>query len=93
MIRECVTLTDRLNLGLSESELMEQILRISQGSDGQLISTLQDIRFGRQTEIEYLNLEIARVAASMQPELQLPRVELLGKMILAKSLQQSIKEL
>jgi hypothetical protein len=56
------------------------------GSD-QLISTLQDIRSGRQTEIEFLNLEIARVAASMQPRLDLPRIELLGKMILVKSLQ------
>ena len=68
-------------MGLSESELMEQLTRISKGSDGQLISTLQDIRAGRQTEIDYLNLEIARVAASLQPALQLPRVELLGTMI------------
>lgn len=90
-VRECVALTDRLNMGLSESELMEQIILISKGSD-QLISTLQDIRIGRQTEIEFLNLEIARVAASMQPRLHLPRIELLGKMILAKSLQQRRKE-
>lgn len=92
VVRECVTLTDRLNMGLSESELMEQIMLISKGSEGQLISTLQDIRIGRQTEIEFLNLEIARVAASMQPRLHLPRIELLGKMILAKSLQQRKKE-
>lgn len=92
VVRECVTLTDRLGMGLSESELMEQILRISKASDGQLISTLQDIRIGRQTEIEFLNLEIARVAASMQPGLHLPRIELLGKMIVAKSLQQRRKE-
>jgi 2-dehydropantoate 2-reductase len=91
VVRECVTLTDRLNMGLSESELMEQIMRISKGSD-QLISTLQDIRIGRQTEIESLNLEIARVAASMQPRLHLPRIEVLGKMILAKSLQHRRKE-
>jgi 2-dehydropantoate 2-reductase len=91
VVRECVTLTDRLNMGLSESELMEQIIRISKGSD-QLISTLQDIRIGRQTEIEFLNLAIARVAASMRPSLRLPRIELLGKMILAKSLQQRRKE-
>jgi 2-dehydropantoate 2-reductase len=87
VVRECVTLTDRLNMELGESELMEQIMLISKGSD-QLISTLQDIRIGRQTEIEFLNLEIARVAASMQPRLHLPRIELLGKLILAKSLQQ-----
>jgi len=92
LVSECVTLTDRLNMGLSESELMEQIMLISKRSDGQLISTLQDIRAGRQTEIEFLNLEIARVAASMQPRLHLPRIELLGKMILAKSLQQRRKE-
>jgi 2-dehydropantoate 2-reductase len=88
VIRECVTLTDRLNLGLSESELMEQLLLISTRSDGQLISTLQDLRIGRPTEIAFLNLEIARVAASVQPSVDLPRVELLGKLILAKSLQQ-----
>jgi 2-dehydropantoate 2-reductase len=92
LIRECVTLTDRLNLGLSERELMQQLLLISKRSDGQLISTLQDIRSGRQTEIESLNLEIARVAAALQPSIELPKVELLGKMIVAKSLQQRKKE-
>jgi 2-dehydropantoate 2-reductase len=92
VVRECITVADRLNLGLSESEVMEQLMRISKGSDGQLISTLQDIRSGRQTEIESLNLEIARVAASMQPQILLPRVEFLGKMIVAKSLQQRREE-
>ncbi|HWO40316.1 MAG TPA: ketopantoate reductase C-terminal domain-containing protein [Candidatus Eisenbacteria bacterium] len=92
VVRECVTLTDRLHTGLSESELMDQIMLISKGSDGQLISTLQDIRIGRQTEMEFLNLEIARVAASMKPRLDLPKTELLGRMILAKSLQRRRKE-
>jgi 2-dehydropantoate 2-reductase len=92
VVRECITLTDRLNMGLTEHELMEQILLISKRSDGQLISTLQDIRIGRPTEIEFLNLEIARVAASLQPRLELPKVEILGKMIVAKSLQQRRKE-
>jgi 2-dehydropantoate 2-reductase len=88
VVRECVTLTDRLNMGLREDELMEQLMLISKRSDGQLISTLQDIRIGRQTEIEFLNLEIAHVAASLQPGVELPKVEFLGKMIVAKSLQQ-----
>lgn len=87
VVRECLAVTDRLGLGLSEAEVMAQILRISRGSDGQLISTLQDIRGGRPTEIESLNLEIARVAASLQPPLELPRVELLGRMVLLKSLR------
>lgn len=93
VVRECIALTDRLHMGLSEGELMEDIMRISKGSDGRLISTLQDMRIGRQTEIEFLNLAIARVGASLQPRLHLPRIELLGKMILAKSLQQRRKEL
>lgn len=92
VVRECLLLTDRLNVGLSENELMEQIMRISKGSDGQLISTLQDIRSARPTEIEFLNLEIVRQAASLKPALRLPAVELLGKMIAAKSLQQIRKK-
>ena len=84
VVKECITLTDRLKIGLSEAEVMKQIMVISTGSK-QLISTLQDIRNGRQTEIESLNLEIARLAASLQPPLYLPQTELLGKMILAKS--------
>lgn len=91
VVRECIALTERLNIRLSESELIEQIVLISKASEGQLISTLQDIRIARQTEIEFLNLEIARVAASMQPRLHLPRTEFLGKMILAKSSQQRRK--
>lgn len=87
VVDECVTLTDRLALGLTAHEIMEQIQLVSQRSAGQLISTLQDIRAGRPTEIEFLNLEIARVAASMRPPLRLPRTELLGKMILMKSMQ------
>jgi 2-dehydropantoate 2-reductase len=84
LVKECITLTDRLNIGLSETEVMQQIIRISTGSK-QLISTLQDIRNGRRTEIESLNLEIARQAASLQPPLHLPQTELLGKIVLAKS--------
>ena len=85
LVGECITLADRLNVGLSESEVMQQIMLISKGSK-QLISTLQDIRNGRPTEIESLNLEIARLAAAQQPPVHLPRTELLGKMILAKSI-------
>jgi 2-dehydropantoate 2-reductase len=93
VVAECVMLADRLGLGLSEGELMDQLMRISKGSTGQLISTLQDIRSGRPTEIAFLNLEIARVAASLQPRLQLPKTELLGKLIVARSRQRRPAEL
>lgn len=85
IIQECVMLIEKLKVNLTQTEIMEQLLAISKRSDGQLISTLQDIQAGRQTEIESLNLEIARIAASMQMEL--PKTELLGRMILAKSTQ------
>src|SRR5690606_31859100 len=85
VIGECVALTTRLNLDITAEELMDQLLRISSGSQGQLISTLQDIHAGRPTEIEFLNLEIARVAATLQPPVEVPRTELLGRMVLVKS--------
>jgi 2-dehydropantoate 2-reductase len=87
VIRECVALTDRLELGLSEPELLEQLLLISRRSDGQLISTLQDLRSGRPTEIPFLNTAIAGVAASLEPGLELPRVALLGRLVAAKAAQ------
>jgi 2-dehydropantoate 2-reductase len=92
IISECVLLTDRLDLRLSERELMDQLLLISQRSSGQLISTLQDLRNNKPTEIAFLNLEIARVAAHQQPPLDLPKVALLGKLIVAKSVQQHTQE-
>lgn len=88
IVEECVTLTDRLDVELTEGAVMEQLMQISARSEGQLISTLQDIRNGRQTEIEFLNIEMARIAASLNPELHLLKTELLGKMIVAKSQQQ-----
>lgn len=85
LVGECLTVANRLGMTLDERELLEKIIQISRRSDGQAISTWQDIRSGRRTEIESLNLEIARIAAELQPPISLPRVELLGKMIQAKS--------
>jgi 2-dehydropantoate 2-reductase len=85
IVEECLVLTDRLGLELTQTELMEQILQISKSSDGQLISTLQDMRSGRETEIQYLNLEMARVAANQQPPIELVKTELLGRMTFAKA--------
>ena len=85
VVGECVRLTERLGIDLGEEEVMAQILRISEASAGQLISTLQDIRAGRPTEIDFLNVAIARTASSLQPPLALARTAFLGKMIAAKS--------
>lgn len=85
VVAECLVLTDRLGLRLTREDLMDQILQISRTSDGQLISTLQDIRHGRETEIEFLNMAIGRTAAAQQPRIDLPKTELLGRMVLAKA--------
>jgi 2-dehydropantoate 2-reductase len=85
IVNECLILTEARGILLTESELMDQIMSISIGSEGVLISTLQDIKNGRQTEIESLNLEMARNALSIGPAIDLRKTEFLGKMILAKS--------
>lgn len=85
IIGECIVLAESNGISLTESELMDQILRISGASKGVLISTLQDIRGGRETEIQYLNLELSRIASSTKPRVNLGKTELLGKMLLAKS--------
>lgn len=85
LVRECIVLARAKGIALAESELLEQIQRISFGSTGVFISTLQDLRHGRPTEIDSLNLEMARLAASLNPPINLVKTELLGKMIVAKS--------
>jgi 2-dehydropantoate 2-reductase len=78
-------LADARGISLTKLELMEQIMKISKGSDGVLISTLQDIRNGRETEMDSLNLEMSRIASLMKPKIDLANTEFLGNMILAKS--------
>jgi 2-dehydropantoate 2-reductase len=90
IVGECLVLAEAKGVSLAEPELMEQILRISNGSAGVLISTLQDIRNGRETEIESLNLEMAQMTSFIKPQIALTRTEFLGKMVLAKSKCQKI---
>ena len=85
IICECLAAAAGCGIVLTEVDVIEQVLKISRGSDGVLISTLQDIRAGRPTEIEALNLEIARIASTLNPPLSLPKTELLGKLVREKS--------
>lgn len=84
VVGECVAVAERVGVVLDEPSVISQILQISSGSDHP-ISTLQDIRSGRPTEIDCLNLEVARIAASLRPPVHLPRTEMLGKLVSAKS--------
>ncbi len=85
VIRECLQLTAAMKIALTEKELTEQVTIVSKGSDGQLISTLQDIRSGKETEIDALNLEMSRIAGSMEPPIDLRATDLLGRLIRAKA--------
>ncbi|MAS94383.1 MAG: hypothetical protein CMO55_14385 [Verrucomicrobiales bacterium] len=84
LVSECLTLTERLGIDLTQEEVLAQIMTISENST-QLISTLQDIRAGRKTEIDSLNIAMANLGATLDPPVALPQVELLGKMTLEKS--------
>lgn len=84
VVRECADLALARGIKLDAEELMETVHAISRGST-QLISTLQDLRAGRPTEIEFLNLELERLAARCSPPVDLRTTALLGKLVLARS--------
>lgn len=86
IVGESVQVAHALGVNLEQQAIMTQLLAISKGSDGQLISTLQDLNKGNRTEVESLNLEIARIAAHHAPNVAIGRTKLLGELILLKSL-------
>jgi len=85
IIEECVTLAGKYNIDLNAKEIEEKLMLISLRADGQLISTYEDIRNKRRTEIESLNLEIARLADEKGAANLVTTVRLLGEMIRIKS--------
>lgn len=83
IVGESVQVAQALGVALDQQDVMTRILQISKGADGQLISTLQDLNKGNRTEIESLNLEIARLAKRF--EIDVRQTKLLGELILMKS--------
>ncbi|MBN8853998.1 MAG: hypothetical protein BGO55_06385 [Sphingobacteriales bacterium 50-39] len=82
IVSECLSVAEEQGVHLGLAEVMDNLLLISRASDGQLISTLQDIRNHRPTEIATLNLAIAGMASTEQAVIQ---TRLLGQLILLKS--------
>ncbi|MFI5163401.1 MAG: ketopantoate reductase family protein [Sphingobacteriales bacterium] len=82
LVAECLGVAEQQGVHLNQAEVMGSLVMISQASDGQFISTLQDIRNRRPTEIATLNLAIAGMAATEQ---QISQTHLLGQLILLKS--------
>lgn len=85
VIGECVAVANGLGIALSANEVLESLLLISQTSDGQLISTLQDIKNKRETEIETLNFSIVNLAKKLNREALVTETKLLGELTKLKS--------
>ena len=85
VIAECIAVARRCQVELTHAEVRAALLSISERSQGQLISTLQDIRKGRPTEIGMLNLEIARLAGAFGMENLVQQTRILGELIAIKS--------
>ena len=85
IIKECVLISNKKGIALETKEVEDQVISISKMSDGQFISTLQDIRNKRKTEIDTLNFEVVRIAKQIDLEAQVQETKLLGELVKIKS--------
>lgn len=85
IIAECISISSEIGVFLDANDVLESVVQISKSSDGQLISTLQDINNRRMTEIDSINLEIARIALEIGKEDLVRETKLLGELIKIKS--------
>lgn len=85
IINECIAVAATQGISLRTEEVLNSLLLISQHSDGQLISTYQDIINKRTTEIETLNVAIASIAHHLQEKELATETSLLGELIQIKS--------
>lgn len=85
IIRECLLIAQAKGINLTDNEVTESLLTISELSNGQLISTLQDINNHRKTEIDTLNFAIVAMAKQLGKENLVTETRLLGELIKLKS--------
>lgn len=85
VIAECTEVARETGIVLDRADILQTVLMISKASDGQAISTLQDIRNGRNTEIESLNFAVADIAARMNKSFLVPQTKLLGELTRLKA--------
>jgi 2-dehydropantoate 2-reductase len=85
VIAECAAIAKENGIDLEADEVVERLLLISKSSDGQLISTLQDMNNKRPTEIETLNFEIVNIARILNKENAVAETKLLGELTRLKS--------
>ncbi|MBU7577040.1 MAG: 2-dehydropantoate 2-reductase [Flavihumibacter sp.] len=85
IIVECTTIAITKGITLEAAEVENSLLQISRLSDGQEISTFQDIRNKRETEIETLNPAVVRIAESLGMGEQVTETRLLGDLVKLKA--------
>jgi len=85
VVEECSLVANKKGIPINTDDVIQNLLLISKSSDGQLISTLQDIRAGQPTEIDTLNFEIARIAERFGMLDNVRETRLLGELTRLKS--------
>lgn len=85
IVDECIPVAESAGIKLNRVDVLDRLLLISKTSDGQLISTYQDILHKRKTEIEHFNIIIAQIADRMGQQHLTVRTKLLGDLIKIKS--------
>ena len=84
VVEECLLVAKKYDIDLTMEVVLENILAISKMSDGQKISTYQDILNKRETEIETMNLAIAE-SALLKGNIAVPTTAMLGQLVKVKS--------
>ncbi len=91
VIAEGVLVADAEGIKLDQADVENTLLDISLRSDGQLISTLQDIKHGRPTEIDNMNFEIVKIAQRLNKADHVTQTKILGELVKLKEAVVNIK--
>ncbi|MBA4850832.1 ketopantoate reductase family protein [Emticicia sp. BO119] len=85
IVDECTQVANAYTIELTSQEVLESLLTISKLSDGQLISSYQDILNKRTTEIETLNFAVSKMAEAIGKAHLVKETRLSGELIKLKS--------
>jgi len=85
VIAECINVSKLSGVSLDFDKVLNTLLLVSKSSEGQLISTYQDIKNKRRTEIETLNFAFVNIANEFNVADLLKGTKLLGELIFIKS--------
>ena len=85
LIISCMPLAHAKGIAINPEDVFNNVMQISQMSDGQYISTLQDILHHRPTEMDALNIELARLADEIGIGATMKEIALLGRLTKLKA--------